>query len=201
MPSPQRLGEPPVARDDADERLHERVRSVQRRAAVDAGVEVALAGPQRDVEVDDAARRDVERRHVAADHAAVEDDRRVGAALVGREEVDDRVPAGLLLAVAAEADVDRQLAGLRELARGGEQHVELALVVDGAARRRGSRRESRARTASLSQSSSGVGRLHVEVPVTEHGRRLAAARGADLADRERLAVPVDELGLAAGRRE
>ena len=68
-----------------------------------------------------------------ADHAAVEDDRRVGAALVGLEELDDRVAAGLLLAVAAEADVDRQLAGPRELARGGEQHVELALVVDRAA--------------------------------------------------------------------
>ena len=45
--------------------------------------------------------RDVEARHVAADHAAVEDDRRVGAALVGLEELDDRVAPGLLLAVAA----------------------------------------------------------------------------------------------------
>ena len=103
------------------------------------------------------ARRDVERGHVAPDHAAVEDDRRVAAALVGGEEVDDRVPAGLLLAVAAEADVDRQLAGLRELARGDEQHVELPLVVDRAARRRGSRRAARARTAALSHCSSGSG--------------------------------------------
>ena len=70
---------------------------------------------------------------LAADHAAVEDDRRVRAALVGLEELDDRVAAGLLLAVAAEADVDRQLAGPRELARAGEQHVQLALVVDRAA--------------------------------------------------------------------
>ena len=87
------------------------MRRVERGAAVDARVQVALAGTQRDVEVDDAARREVERGHVAADHAAVEDDRRVGAALVRLEELDDRVAAGLLLAVAAEAHVHRQLAG------------------------------------------------------------------------------------------
>src|SRR5581483_9627435 len=90
-------------------------------------------GAERDVEVGEPARRDVERRQVAADHAAVEDDGGVGAALVAREEVDDRVAADLLLAVAAEADVHRQLAGERELARRGELHVEEALVVDGAA--------------------------------------------------------------------
>ena len=106
---------------------------VQRRAAVDPRVQVALAGAQRDVEVGEPARGEIERRHVAPDHAAVEDDRRVGAALVRLEEVDDRVTAGLLLAVAAEANVHRQLPGLRQLARGGEQHVELPLVVDGAA--------------------------------------------------------------------
>ena len=98
-------------RDERVEHLDHRVRGVQRSAAVHAGVQVALAGSQRDVEVDDAARRDVERGNVAADHAAVEDDRRVGATLVRFEEVDDRVAAGLLLAVAAEAHVDRQLAG------------------------------------------------------------------------------------------
>ena len=70
----------------------------------------------REVEVDEPARRDRELGHAARRHAAVEDQRRVGAALVGGEEVDDRVAAGLLLAVAGEADVDRQLAGGRELA-------------------------------------------------------------------------------------
>ena len=60
-PLAQRLGERAVLRDERAERLHERVRRVERSAAVDAGVEVALAGPQRDVEVDEAARRDVER--------------------------------------------------------------------------------------------------------------------------------------------
>jgi hypothetical protein len=74
----------------------------------------SLTGAQRDVEVAEPARRDVERRQVAADHATVEDDRRVGATDVGLEELDDRVAARLLLAVAREANVHRQLAGPRE---------------------------------------------------------------------------------------
>jgi len=41
--------------------------------------------------------------------------------------------AGLLLAVAGEADVDRQFAGLGEPASRAQQQVELALVVGDAA--------------------------------------------------------------------
>ena len=134
----------------------------------------------------DAARREVEGRHVAADHAAVEDDRRVGAALVGLEELDDRVAAGLLLAVAAEADVDRQLAGLRELARGGEQHVELALVVDRAAAVEVVAADlglERVRLPELER----VGRLHVEVPVAEDRRRRRRRRSTRGSRRSRAA--------------
>ena len=40
--------------------------------------------------------------------------------LVGNEEVDDRMAADLLLAVAAEPNVDRQLAGSCQVARSGE---------------------------------------------------------------------------------
>ena len=150
------------------------------------------------MEVRHAARRDVERRDVAADHAAVEDDRRVCAALVGLEELDDRMPAGLLLAVAAEADVHRQLARARELARRGEQHVELALVVDGAAAVQVVAADLRLERVALPQLER-VGRLDVEVAVADHRRRaLGAVRGAQLADRERLPVPVDHLALAAG---
>ena len=120
------------------------------------------------------------------------------AALVGLEELDDRVAAGLLLAVAAEADVDRQLAGPRELARGGEQHVELALVVDRAAPVEVAVADLGLERIALPELER-VGRLHVEVAVAEDGRRARRRRrGADLADRERLAVPVDELALAAG---
>ena len=69
---------------------------------------------QRDVEVAEPARGDVERRPVALDHPAVEDHAGVGAALVRGEVVDDRMAAGLLLAVAGEAHVHRQLAGQRQ---------------------------------------------------------------------------------------
>ena len=108
---------------------------VQRRAAVHPGVQVALARPHLDVE-----RRSRPRvassnvGHVAAQHPAVEDDARVGAALVLRDPVDDRVAADLLLAVAREAEVDRQRVRLDEPLRRLEQDAELALVVGDAAR-------------------------------------------------------------------
>ncbi len=84
------------------------MRGVHRGAAVHPGVQVAGAGAELDVEVDEPAGGDVEGGQVLADHARVEDDRGVGAALVGLEELDDRMPAGLLLTVAGEAHVDRQ---------------------------------------------------------------------------------------------
>src|SRR5207249_4862951 len=43
-----------------------------------------------------------------------------------------------------------------------------------------------------------VGRLDVEMAVTEDGRCPVARRRLDLADRERLSLPVDELRLPAG---
>ncbi len=49
---------------DGRERLHERVHRVQRGAAEDARVEVAVAGAHLDVEVDEPARPDVEGRDV-----------------------------------------------------------------------------------------------------------------------------------------
>ena len=132
-----------------------------------------------------------------SDHVGVEDDRRVRPALVGSEEVDDRVAADLLLAVAADTDVDRKLAGLRELAGAREERIELALVVD------------RAAPVEIPVADLGLerialpelercGRLDVEMAVEKHGRGVAAVRGADLADRERVALPVDHLRLAAG---
>src|SRR6185503_12893678 len=81
--------------------------------------------------------------------------------------------------------------------RRGEQHVQLALVVDRAARVQvlvPDLRLERVRLPELER----VRRLHVEVAVAEDGRRaLRARRRADLADRERLAVPVDDLAFTA----
>ena len=130
------------------QRLHERVHRVQRRAAEDAGVQVALAGPHPNVEVDEPAGCDVEHR---ARRARASPRRRSRAASAPRssrcEELDDRVAAGLLLAVADEANVDRQLAGPRELLGRLQQRIELALVVGDAARVEPAVADRSARTA------------------------------------------------------
>ena len=107
----------------------------------------------------------------------------------------------LLLAVAAEANVDRQLARARQLARGAEKHEELPLVVDRAA-------AIEILAADLGLERIGVpqlervGRLHVEVAVAEHRRsRLGIHGRPDLTDCERLSVPVDDLALATCRAD
>ena len=109
--------------------------------------------------------------HAALRHAAVEDQRRIGAALVVLEEVDDRVAADLLLAVAGDADVDRQRrrparaprppsAGSRAGPCRRRPRARRATRPDGQLERRRVPQLERRR------------RLHVEVPVDEHGRRL-----------------------------
>jgi hypothetical protein len=115
MPFAQRLHERSVVRDGGTQCLHERVRGVERGAAVHSRVQVTLPGAERDVEVRHSATGDIERRHVPPDHPAVEDDRRVCSALIGFDELDDRVSAGLLLTVAAESYIDGELAGLGKL--------------------------------------------------------------------------------------
>ena len=146
-----------------------------------------------DVEVREPAGRDVERRQTATDHDAVEDDPRVGAAFVALEELDDRVAADLLFAVAAEADVHGQLALQRQLAGGGELHVEVALVVDRAAAVEVVAADLGLEGRRVPQLER-VRRLHVEVAVAEDGRRVVGARRrADLADHERALPPGDEL--------
>ena len=193
----ERLRQPAVGGDDAAERADQCVRRIERGAPKDARVQVASAGAQGQVEVRHPARGEIERRHAGPDHRAVEDHRDVGAALVGGEEFDDRLSAGLLLPIACEADVDRQLAGLGKLAGRAEQHEQLPLVVRDSTsvqmlapdlrreRRRVPERE-------------GIGGLDIEVPVAQDGRRaLGIAGGAELTERERLAVPIGELAGAA----
>ena len=116
-------------RDHRVERLHEDVDGVERSTAEDARMEILLAGANTDMEVDEPPRPDVEGRHARRWHAAVEDQAGIGAALVGRQKIDDRLPARLLLAVGDDPHVDRQRALGRERCRGLEQQVEVALVV------------------------------------------------------------------------
>ena len=148
------------------------------------------------MEVAHPARRDVEGRDAAREHARVVDDAGVGVAVVGGEEVDDRVAAGLLLAVAGEAEVDRELSGARELLRRLEQHVQLALVVDDAARDEVLAVHGRIERAAVPEVERRR-RLDVEVAVAEHRGRAAVRGRTDLADGERLSLPVDQLGVAA----
>jgi hypothetical protein len=158
------------------------VQRVERAATVDAGVQVAPGRAHEEVELDDPAQADGDRRRPLVDHPRVEDDRAVGPALVGAHPVGHRCAAGLLLALDQHADVHRERAGGGELARDVQQRQEVALVVGGAARVHAPvahvglewRRDPGAGVA---------GRLHVVVAVDEH-RRCVGARGAQLTDGE-----------------
>ena len=98
------------------------------------------------------------------------------------EIVDDRVAAGLLLPVAAEPDVHRQLPGGGQLASGREQHEQLALVVDG--------------SAAVEVLAADLGLERVALPQVERRRRLdvemavAAGRSAPLLPPEAASSPI-----------
>ncbi len=167
-------------------------------AAVQPRVQVAVAGPNRDMEVAEPAQRGVEGRDPGLFHAAVEDDRGVRPALVGRHPVDDRLAADLLLGVESEADVDRKVPGRGELVRRAHEHEQLGLVVRDPA--------GEEPTVTLGQLErrrlpevERVGRLDVEVRVADdRGRGLRARARANLADDERPAsVRGDGVGLSS----
>ena len=170
---------------------------VERHAAVHPGVQVALARPHLDVDADEAAGRELDRRDVAPEHPAVEDHAGVGPALVLRDPVGDRVAADLLLAVVRDAEVDRQRARLDEPLRGLEHEPELALVVGDAARVRPLAADLELERVGLPELERR-GRLDVEVVVDEDGRRVArAVRGGDLAEHELALAERRQLGRAA----
>ncbi|HET6507364.1 MAG TPA: hypothetical protein VFG42_11305, partial [Baekduia sp.] len=121
-------------RQDGGQGAVQGVQRVEGGAAEEAGVLVAVGGTDVEGRQRGAAQADGDRGQVGADHGAVVDDRGVGAAGVGGRPGGDRLAAGLLLALDRDADVDGQLAGGREVAGGGRQRQEVALVVGGAAR-------------------------------------------------------------------
>ena len=160
-------------------------------------MQIALARRHLDVEGDEAARRERERRDVHAHHATVEDDPRVRAPLVDLEVVDDRVTADLLLAVAREAQVDGQRIRLDELLRCLQQDEELALVVGDAARVRPLVLDRELERLALPEVERGR-RLDVEVPVHEDGRGvLGVGRRWDVAQGELLLPERRQIGGAA----
>ncbi len=186
-----------IARQDPAQRRRQRMDRVQGRVAVHPRVQVTLTGADPDVEGGEPASGDRERRKVPVLHATVEDDARVGAALVLLQKLDDRLATDLLLAVGDDADVDRQRALGGEQAGCVQQHPELALVIRHAAGIQplaADRRLERVRLPELQRRR----RLDVEVPVAEDRRGVGGvARSGDLADDERPLPVRDELGLAA----
>ena len=164
-------------------------------------MQVALAGANGDMEVTDPTQPDLDSRHVASQHPAVEDDRGVGATLVLLEPLDDRVAASFLLSVTREAHVHRQLAGRRKRLAGVEEHEQVRLVVGDATCVEPAVALGQLEGRRLPELE-GVGWLHVEVRVAEdRRRRLGGVRRTHLADRERAAVPVDDLGLTTSRAD
>ena len=121
------------------------------------------------------------------------------ATVVGGEKVEDRVSAGLLLAVADEAHVDGQLARGGQLARRGEQQVQLPLVVGDAAARTGTHRGSPARTAATptARADRAAGRRSARSRARSgRGRRRCEARSSPTAS----GCPCQSISSAARRR-
>jgi hypothetical protein len=159
-------------------------------------VHVAAAGPHAQVEAREPARPDAELELLRPRAVPVEDDAGVGAALVLAEEVDNRVPADLLLAVTRDADVHRQLAPLCEQLRRLQEGVQLPFVVGDppcVVPAVALRQLEGPRLPQVERRR----RLHVEVPVDEYGRRraVAAARG-NLAEDELPLAERRDVGLA-----
>ena len=145
----------------------ERVEGVQRGAAVDARMRDPLAGADLELGEHDPARGGRDRGRLGVEHPGVEDDRAVGAALVGEHPLVDVVGAGLLGALDEHAHVHGQLARVGHLARDVQQREEVALVVGRRRARTGGRRGCRARTAASSSRTRRPG------PARRSGRRSA----------------------------
>src|SRR5438105_13740079 len=158
-------------------------------------MEVALARSHRHLHADEPAGRDAEGGQAGAKEARVEDDAGVRGPVLLPEEVDDRVAPDLLLAVAGDADVDRQCALRCEVGGGSQEQVQLTLVVRDPAGVGPPVADGELERVALPELERRR-RLHVEVAVREHGRRVRrAARRAQLAERQ---VPVADRRQLAG---
>ena len=153
------------------------------------------------MEIEHPADPDAERGHVAPDHRAVEDHRRVRQSPILLDPLHDRVASDLLLAVEREADVDGQLPGGGEAGGRLDEEEQVAFVVGDTAREEVPvplRELERGGLPELER----VRRLDVEVRVAKDGRRLVSMlRRPELPDDERVPVGLDELGLATARHD
>ncbi len=178
------------------EHVREHVGGVQHRAAVDAGVQVPLAGADLQRRGDQAARGGGDGRGVLVHHHRVEHHRAVGGSTVLADPAHGRAGAHLLLALHQEAHVHGQFVRAGHLAGHVEQREEVPLVV-----RRASRIEATVALLRLEGRALPVvertGMLNVVVPVGQHGG-CVRPRGAELPHHHRMApVETHQLGLAA----
>ena len=147
------------------------------RAAVNAGVQIAVGTGELDLERGDAAQRVRQRRVLEVGHACVGNHDAVALefAFVLLEKLDERFAADLLLALYDERQVARQLgAGLEIRLDRLEMGEVLALVVAGAAREEVAAAKRRLERRAVPQLER-LGRLNVVVAVHEKVRLGAVA--------------------------
>ena len=199
---PQRLGQSPVGPGKhRGEHLHQGVGRSEGGTAEHPGVQVALAGADGDVEVADAAERGAEARERLGRVPAVEDEPDVGRRRCPRRpsrRPSDRPPPPPRRSRSGRSPGARRPRARRLVASSSMKRCALSSATP-----RATSFPSRSTSVhgSDSQSSSGIGRLDVEMRVGEHRRRAVPGRGGDVADDERAPVPLLDLGRAAGRRD
>ena len=174
-----RNGDAAVVVVHGGENAREHADRVLRRAAEQAGMQVAVGAGELDLLVDQPAQRGRHHRRLRIPHAGVADQREVELELVGivLDEAEQVLRAALLLALDHHGDRQRQRAGHRlEGAAGLDEGHHLAFVVAGAARDDdlaavGQRRDARRERRRLPQVER-IDRLHVVMAVEQHARAL-----------------------------
>ncbi|CAB4347323.1 unannotated protein [freshwater metagenome] len=162
------------SRQQRREDLLQHVECVLNAAPIKAGVKVARLRFDRNPGADTAAQTDRDRRRIRVLHCTVEDDRAVGAALVGLDPSRDRLAASFLFALDHYAHVDRQLAALEKLAGRKQQRVEVSFVVGGATCVEPAAANLRLERRAIPRIER-AGTLNVVVAVDDHRRRAFVA--------------------------
>ena len=159
------------------EDLGQEAQRILRRAAEQAGMQVAVGAGDLDVLIDQPAQRGGDRRRLGVPHGGIADQRQVELELGGivAHELEQMLRAALLLALDHGGDIQRQLAGDRlEGAAGLDEGHGLAFVVAGPARDddlapAGKRLDARLERRRLPQIER-IDRLHVVMAVKQHAR-------------------------------
>ena len=154
-------------RDDGPQHVGQNVRGVQRPAAEQPRVQIAITCHDGHLEVRKATSPDLERRRIEPGHHAVEDHARIGPDVLALEQLGHRAAADLLLAVTEHTQVDRKPSTGRQIGHCTQEQVQVPLVVDCAAPIQVSVADLGHERVGLPERALAC-RLHVDVPVDEH---------------------------------